>query len=107
LTSLKVVLAGDKRDYWFTRGFFVRGTCSNLRGGFLKTLVELLDVASMGVARPDPRCLSVTPEKRVDSFVRRGQNAPMEPPESLRGISIPGAAGAIAAYLATWPTGRR
>jgi hypothetical protein len=37
-------MGGEKKDYWYwywyTRGFFVRGTCSDLRGGFLKSLVE-------------------------------------------------------------------
>jgi hypothetical protein len=34
LTSFKVVLAGEKRDYWYTRGFFVRGTAAVYAGVF-------------------------------------------------------------------------
>jgi hypothetical protein len=106
LTPFKVVLAGDKRDYWYTRGFFVRSTCSNLRGGFLKALVGLLGIASMSVrcsAGPTmplrdsekPRGLVCSGERWVGSPTR-SKRAPVESPESLRGISTPGAAGAIA-----------
>jgi hypothetical protein len=34
LTSLMVVLGGETRDYWYTRGFFVRGTVPVYAGVF-------------------------------------------------------------------------
>jgi hypothetical protein len=88
LTSFKVVLAGGKRDYWYTRGFCQRHS-SSIRGGFLKAPVELLDIASMSVrCSAGPTMPLRDSEKPADSFV--------EPPESLRGITIPGAAEVIA-----------
>ena len=70
MTSFKVALAGEKRDYWYTRGFFVRRHSSSIRGGFLKALVELLDIGSMSVrCSAGPAMPLRDSEKPVDSLV--------------------------------------
>jgi hypothetical protein len=106
LTTFKVVLAGEKRGLLVYAGVFVRGTCSSLRGGFLKALVELLDIASMSVrcsAGPAmPLCDSQKPgglacsgERWVGSPTtsKRASEVPLSHCEASR---PPGAAGVIA-----------